>query len=262
MSQYQSDKRQADYQKQLLEEQKIDEQIKVTQTNAIQQSTGPKVEETRRSFPKMKSLFNKESTEKRLEKERIQQNTGYRSGDKFEMDRHELVDNKLSNNMNSGIITNKLSLTPNNEDVDQEDAESSVNQKQDSEVRDNESQLAQVNQDGDDIANKTIDKWHDVKVVETSDGNQELVIENLENLADSTALIVTRDGKNFKIGLTQDNQAASDVGSVRDSHVDNRSHKQIQSQKMKLRGILGQRLGKESIDGEVKSMASIKDRNN
>ena len=118
----------------------------------------------------------------------------------------------------------KLSLTPNNEEIDQEDAESSVNQKQDSEIRDNESQLQQMGQDGEDekdeMAGKTIEKWHDVKVVETSDGNQELVIENLENLADSTALIVTRDGKNFKIGLTQDNQAGSDIGSVRGSQVD------------------------------------------
>ena len=51
-------------------------------------------------------------------------------------------------------------------------------------------------------ANQKVDQWHDVKVVETSDGNQELVIENLENLKDTAALIVARDGKNFKIGIT------------------------------------------------------------
>ena len=53
-------------------------------------------------------------------------------------------------------------------------------------------------------------QWHDVKVIKSEDGSQELVIENLENLQDTTALIVTRDEVgNFKIGIQQDN--VSDV---------------------------------------------------
>ena len=44
-------------------------------------------------------------------------------------------------------------------------------------------------------------QWHDVQIVETGDGAQELVIENLENLQNTSALIVTRHGKNFKIGI-------------------------------------------------------------
>ena len=50
-------------------------------------------------------------------------------------------------------------------------------------------------------------QWHDVQVVESVAGEngdgQELVIENLENLQESTALIVTRDLQtgNFKIGI-------------------------------------------------------------
>lgn len=45
-------------------------------------------------------------------------------------------------------------------------------------------------------------QWHDIKVIQSEAGSQELVIENLENLGDATALIVTRDnGGNFKIGI-------------------------------------------------------------
>ena len=33
-------------------------------------------------------------------------------------------------------------------------------------------------------------------------GSQELVIENLENLQDTSSLIVTRDGNRFKIGIS------------------------------------------------------------
>ena len=45
-------------------------------------------------------------------------------------------------------------------------------------------------------------EWHEIQVVQSEAGSQELVIENLENLGDSTALIVTRDGGgNFKVGI-------------------------------------------------------------
>ena len=47
-------------------------------------------------------------------------------------------------------------------------------------------------------------QWHAVKVVEDGgSGSQELVIENLENLLDTSSLIVTRDGNKFKIGISQ-----------------------------------------------------------
>ena len=46
-------------------------------------------------------------------------------------------------------------------------------------------------------------QWQDVQV-KTDDvtGSQELVIENLENLQDTSSLIVTRDGNRFKIGIS------------------------------------------------------------
>ena len=40
-----------------------------------------------------------------------------------------------------------------------------------------------------------------MKVFQGDAGSQELIIENLENLDDSAALIVTRDGDQFKIGI-------------------------------------------------------------
>jgi hypothetical protein len=49
-------------------------------------------------------------------------------------------------------------------------------------------------------------EWHDVQIVQTEDGSQELVIENLENLKDTTALVVTRHGNNFKIGIASDSR--------------------------------------------------------
>ena len=53
------------------------EAVKVMQTQG-------NIEMQRRSFPKVKSLFNKEITQKRMVKERELRNSGYRSGDKFE----------------------------------------------------------------------------------------------------------------------------------------------------------------------------------
>ena len=44
-------------------------------------------------------------------------------------------------------------------------------------------------------------QWQDVKMVHSDAGSQELVIENLENIGDGTALIVTREGGQFKIGI-------------------------------------------------------------
>ena len=45
----------------------------------------------------------------------------------------------------------------------------------------------------------------------SDEGSQELVIENLENLGDATALIVTREGGQFKIGIQQEKNAFSDI---------------------------------------------------
>ena len=46
-------------------------------------------------------------------------------------------------------------------------------------------------------------QWQDVEVAENGvTGSQELVIENLENLLDTSSLIVTRDGNRFKIGIS------------------------------------------------------------
>ena len=56
--------------------------------------------------------------------------------------------------------------------------------------------------------------------METEEGSQELVIENLENLKDTTALVVTKIGKNFKIGITsEDKSNVSDMVSNIDSQV-------------------------------------------
>lgn len=57
--------------------------------------------------------------------------------------------------------------------------------------------------------------WEDLHLVETHDGSQELVVENLDQLKDSTALIVTRHGDKFKIGITQNTKGAGPVGSER-----------------------------------------------
>jgi hypothetical protein len=46
--------------------------------------------------------------------------------------------------------------------------------------------------------------WHDVQLAESKDGAQELIIENLESLNDKSALILTRHGNSFKIGITSD----------------------------------------------------------
>ena len=53
-----------------------------------------------------------------------------------------------------------------------------------------------------------------MKVFQGDAGSQELIIENLENLDDSAALIVTRDGDQFKIGIQQDNTASSVTASM------------------------------------------------
>jgi len=55
-------------------------------------------------------------------------------------------------------------------------------------------------------------QWHDVKVIQSETGAQELIIENLEHLGDTASLIVTREGLNFKIGIQQD-MSPSDVNS-------------------------------------------------
>ena len=47
----------------------------------------------------------------------------------------------------------------------------------------------------------TSQQWHEVNVVQSETGSQELIIENLEYLGDAAALIVTRNGSNFKIGI-------------------------------------------------------------
>ena len=64
------------------------EAVKVMQTQG-------NIEMQRRSFPKVKSLFNKEITQKRMVKERELRNSGYRSGDKFE-EKQEFQDNKMT----------------------------------------------------------------------------------------------------------------------------------------------------------------------
>jgi len=56
-----------------------------------------------------------------------------------------------------------------------------------------------------------------VKLIRTDKGKSELVIENLENLKDSAALVVTREGGNFKIGLAEDVNGSFD-GSKASSH--------------------------------------------
>ncbi len=54
---------------------------------------------------------------------------------------------------------------------------------------------------GEDVVGNS-QQWHDIKVIESEAGSQELVIENLENLGEATALVVTRDQSgNFKIGI-------------------------------------------------------------
>ena len=91
----------------------------------------------------------------------------------------------------------------------------------------------------------TSQQWHDVKVVQSEHGgNQELVIENLENLAEATALIVTRDHAtgNFKIGIQQDpNGNGSDILSNARSHITSTASQNAGSglKKIKLRGKFG-----------------------
>ncbi len=64
-----------------------------------------------------------------------------------------------------------------------------------------ESKMHQFVTDGEDMIGGS-QQWHDVKVIESEAGSQELVIENLENLGEATALVVTRDQSgNFKIGI-------------------------------------------------------------
>ena len=46
-----------------------------------------------------------------------------------------------------------------------------------------------------------------MKVFRSDGANQELVIENLENLDDTAALIVTREGGQFKIGIQQESSS-------------------------------------------------------
>ena len=60
-----------------------------------------------------------------------------------------------------------------------------------------------ANQDGE-----VAETWHDVKIGADQKGGgsgdeEELVVENLENLHDTTALIVTREGSKFKIGISK-----------------------------------------------------------
>ena len=81
---------------------------------------------------------------------------------------------------------------------------------------------------------------HDVQVLQSDAGSQELVIENLENLGEATALIVTRDmGGNFKIGIQQsakDNNYSDVMSSAAGS---TRGDKFNSLNKLKLRGKIG-----------------------
>ena len=70
--------------------------------------------------------------------------------------------------------------------------------------RTNELQIEETNEEENDKIDEAVNssqQWHDVKVIQSDNGNQELVIENLENLQDTTALIVTRENGQFKIGI-------------------------------------------------------------
>jgi hypothetical protein len=70
--------------------------------------------------------------------------------------------------------------------------------------------VKEINQQAfDDRAETQTATWHDVQMIDTEDGSQELIIENLENLKATTALIVTRSGNSFKIGITSDEAARS-----------------------------------------------------
>ena len=78
-------------------------------------------------------------------------------------------------------------------------------------------------------------------MVQSEAGSQELVIENLENLGEATALIVTRDtGGNFKIGIQQSANRENNYSDVMSSAAGStRGDKLTSLNKLKLRGKLG-----------------------
>ena len=80
----------------------------------------------------------------------------------------------------------------------------------------------------DDQLVSSSQQWHDIKMVENGESDsQELVIENLEHLQESTALIVTRDLQtgNFKIGIQQDAGGVANASDI----VSNAARSQITS---------------------------------
>ena len=89
-----------------------------------------------------------------------------------------------------------------------------------------QSRMVNKKEDGEEdvekLASAQKEDWHDVKVADAGKDaeDEELVIENLENLQDTTALVVTREGSRFKIGISkrQDLNASDIVSQVHSSH--------------------------------------------
>ena len=68
-------------------------------------------------------------------------------------------------------------------------------------VDDHKDQQSEANRDFEEDGGLDGDKLQTMSVFQGDAASQELIIENLENLDDAAALIVTREGDQFKIGI-------------------------------------------------------------